>query len=236
MEVDVSDRLDAVMEALARRRQDPPAECLSDATVERLADGTLSAERTAAARAHLEGCLSCLQVYAAMRSLLEVATLDEPAAASASPLTAARGDRVARATSPWRRVAAIREPLPWTVAAAAAAVLLTWTLGVVPERAERVSSNPTSARSTVELAADGTRRVTGTVAEIRDSSTQGMPAHVIALDDAGGARYTVFVWGAPTIVAGDAITIEGAFSPDAAIGGRMAYKGVASVVERSGSR
>jgi hypothetical protein len=65
---------------------------------------------------------------------------------------------------------------------------------------------------------------------------QGMPAHVLRLDDAGGASYTVFVWGAPTVKAGDAITVEGAFSPDEAIGGRMTYKGVASVIKPSGSR
>ena len=222
----MAEALDDLIATLERRRQSAGPECLAEATLESLIDGTLPAAGVRAARAHLDSCLACLHAYAALRSLLEAGAVETP--------------EVSRAGSPVvgsvRRVLSIRLPLPWTVAAAAACALLTWTLGVVPHRAERGAVRQPGGPSTTELAGESARRVSGTVSQVRDASTQGMPAHVLDLIDEAGARYTVFVWGPATVRAGEPITVQGAFSREESPGAKTSYRGVAGVVERQRAR
>jgi hypothetical protein len=219
----MAEALDDLIAMLEQRRQSAGADCLAEATLESLIDGTVPA---ADARAHLDSCLACLHAYAALRSLLEAGAVETPAVSGVGSV------RIGRV----RRVLSIRLPLPWTVAAAAACALLTWTLGVVPHRAEQGSARPPGGPSTIELAGESARRVSGTVSQVRDASTQGMPAHVLELNDEAGARYTVFVWGPSTVRAGDPITVQGAFSREEAPGTRTSYRGVAGVVERQRAR
>ena len=221
----MADALDDLIATLERRRQSAGPDCLAEATLERLTDGTLPAAEAAAARAHLDSCLACLHGYAVLRSLLEAGALETPEVSRA-------GRAVIGSV---RRILSIRLPLPWAVAVAAACALLTWTLGVVGDRAERDSARPPGG-STVELAGESARRVSGTVSQVRDASTQGMPAHVLELSDEAGARYTVFVWGPVTVRAGDPITVQGAVSREEAPGTRTSYRGVAGVVERQRAR
>ena len=222
----MAEALDDLIATLERRWQSAGPDCLAEATLENLIDGTLPASEAGAARAHLDSCLACLHAYAVLRSLLEVGAVETPEVSGARSATIGRV----------RRMLSIRLPLPWTIAAAAACALLTWTLGVVPHRAERGSVAQPVAPSTNELAGESARRVSGTVSQVRDASTPGMPAHVLELSDEAGARYTVFVWGPATVRAGDPITVQGAFSREEAPGAGTAYRGVAGVVERQRAR
>jgi hypothetical protein len=222
----MAETLDDLIATLERRRQSAGPDCLAEATLERLADGTLPAADAGAARAHLGRCLACLHAYAVLRSLLEAGAVETPEVSGAKSAIIGRV----------RRVLSLRLPLPWTVAVAAACGLLTWTLGVVPHRAERGLARQPGGRSTIELTGESARRVSGTVSQVRDASTQGMPAHVLELIDEAGVRYTVFVWGPATVRAGDPITVQGAFSREEAPGAKTSYRGVAGVVERQRAR
>ncbi len=229
----MAEALDDLIATLERRRQAAGPDCLAEATLESLIDGTLSAADAGAARAHLDSCLTCLHAYAVLRSLLEAGAVETPEVSV--PLRRATG--AGRATiGRVRRVLSLRLPLPWTVAVAAACALLTWTLGALPHRAERGSASQPGGRSTIELAGESARRVSGTVSQVRDASTQGMPAHVLELSDEAGARYTVFVWGPATVRAGDPITVQGAFSREESPGAKTSYRGVAGVVDRQRAR
>lgn len=222
----MSDALEVLIGELRRRRtHEGRSACLSDAALEALAEDTLSPSALAGARDHVAQCLVCLRAYAEVRSLLEASRVVEPEAFAAGVSAGIR--RFVR------RGLAARIPVPWVVAAVAASALLTWmSVAGIGWGPMRVSPPP----STVELAGADSRTVTGKVESVRDATSSGMTAHVIRVRDAGGAGYAVFVWGAPSVGAGDAVTIQGVFSPLEGSTRGSSYQGVATNVRRHASQ
>lgn len=217
-----------------RRLEERTPECLPEAALEALADGTLGnlSDRD---RSHLGGCLRCLHDYASLRTLVEAAR-DEGAAAdrldSEAPapglsrpgLRARMIDTLERL----RRPLAVRVPAGWAAVAMTAAVVLTWLATAQPWR------TPLEVPSVIEFStARGQRTVTGIVRGIEDRSTSDAMAHLLHVDDAEGSAFTVFSWGQPAVAVGDQVEIVGTFfQVDGRATGRV-YQGVASSVRRS---
>jgi len=177
-----------VLELLERSRAlDQGDGCLADATLETLADGSLGATETTAAGAHLRECLGCLHAYAAVRALVE-------------PPPRPHAERV-------RRVVATRVRLPWAAAAVAAAVALTWLLATSP----REPAAPDAPRVIEMAGRQGSQTVAGAVQTVEDAGAPAVAAHVLGLAGDDGRRYTIFVWGGPTVRVGDRVSVEGHF-------------------------
>lgn len=166
------------------------ADCLDEGTVAALADASLPAADAATATAHLGQCLSCLAAYAAVRRLLD--------------------DGEQERTRRPQRLLAARVPLGWTVATAAAAAGLAWLVATTGIQA--VPEGP----STVEMSGlRTTETISGTVRALERAGTTEVAAHVLEIVvDGGGRRYTVFVWGEPTLRVGQRVSIEGHFLHD----------------------
>ena len=74
----MNDSLSHLREELRRHRQMGVSDsCLSETTLQALADGSLNALETSAARKHMAGCVECLSAYAEFRALWEMATASE---------------------------------------------------------------------------------------------------------------------------------------------------------------
>jgi len=229
----MSGGLDEWLEAIQRRRAEAHGlGCLSDALLEALAEDTLPPAEVALVRDHLARCLMCLRAYGELRSLLEAARAGDSLVST--PPAAAAGRARAAATA--RRVWGLRLPLPLTGAVTAASILLTWATIVGPERDWLRPPLVGSPSPITELAGAGSRVVAGTVEEIRDASGAGVPAHVITLKDAAGATYAMVVWGVPAVGVGDAVTVQGVWSPVDDPGGGVLYKGVGTDVRRQRPR
>lgn len=218
--------LDCLTEALrARRARGDRPDCLSDGTLEALADGSLSSPERTTARQHLDRCLACLHAYATLRRLLETFALEQ--------------EEIAQPPSPGRTVMifkqtfATRVSLGWAVAGVAAAALLTW---LMTSQLHRLPLALGRAPSVVELSdqpGQKSARISGIVLGIRDAGAEDLRAHVLEVQDAAGAVYSVFAWGPPTVRVGDAVVVDGLFSPLEASEGNPRYKGVASAVRRT---
>lgn len=185
---------DRVLDVLGRgRAAGLRPDCLDDATLAALADGSLSAARSTASAAHLRDCVLCLHAYAAVRRLLDH---PEP-----------------RPRLPIRRLLAARVPVAWTLATAAAAVILTWMVATTVVR--RDAEPP----SVIEMSGgpQAIETVAGTVTALERAGTEDAPAHVVEVVAAGGRRYIVFVWGAPTSRIGDHVAIDGHFSAEGGV-------------------
>jgi len=179
--------------------------CLADAALEALADGSLPIAETAAASVHLRDCVGCLHAYASVRALLE------PEAPVAQPAL--------------RRIVATRIPLGWAVVAAAAMVVVTWTLATTVGRERGLEGD---APRMVELSGQqGTQNLSGAVQAVDDASTTAVDAHVLEIAGEDGRRYTIFVWGSPTSHVGDRVSVEGNFGPVDESAGASALRGVA---------
>lgn len=204
-------------------------ECLSDAMLEQLADGSLPAAAARSASHHLGSCLPCLQAYGSLRSLLAV--LDSPENS---------GHVSARTHAKWQLIPAwlakVCDLFAWRIPAgalvfvAAACILVTW---VTATRLDRIAStgplfpfSPITKLS--DPVANGRRlTVTGIVARVQDVSFEGVPAHIVRLRDHAATEYIVFAWGAPTIMPGQSVEIEGLFQRTSEPPKAPTYRGIA---------
>lgn len=194
-----------VLELLERSRALGQGDgCLADATLEALADGSLGATETTAAGAHLRECLGCLHAYAAVRALLEPPPRPQ--------------------THCVRRLVATRVRLPWAAAAMAAAVVLTWLLATTAGREPAAPDAP----RVIEMAGrQGPQTVAGAVQTVEDAGAPAVAAHVLGLAGDDGRRYTIFVWGGPTVRVGDRVSVEGHFEQTEESAAASARHGVA---------
>jgi hypothetical protein len=215
----MTDPLEALREHLGHRRlAGRSADCLSDETIEALADGSLPALE-AINRAHFDTCTRCLTAYAETRALLEAAAPSPPA-----PVHLPRHVRRVLGSLVTARVS-----LGWAVAATAIATVGTW---LVSSEMDRSPGHP-SGRPVVDLSHRtdaAVRAIAGVVETIKDTSTADLTAHVVELRVSSGERYAVFVWGPPTVRVGDRVIVDGVFMTADGADGRPVFKGVANVV------
>jgi hypothetical protein len=206
----------------------------------RLATGRLEAQTRESAQAHLDGCLDCLDRFIAIRDDLQaLASPEEASPRLARTLESLIGGRTP-STAPGllervRQVLAVRVPA-WTLAGAAAAMLLTW---AITERLHRLpAGSPPVASSTpaerLEPAhAQLQRTVSGVVSSVRDATTNGVEAHIVDLRDAAGSSYMLFTWGRPTIQKGDMVEIDAIFTTGAQSADQPVYQGVATALRKA---
>lgn len=229
-----------LMEDLERERVGAPGpRCLSDATLEGLADGSLAQADVAAATRHLSDCLQCLHAYASLRSLLDPTDLTE----SATIAPAAGTQRVREEgyfQVGWmelaRRAITWRVPAGWAMATAAAAVVMTWMIsisidrpGVFPSPGPMDPTNQPSRMTGLSDRSDGSRRtVTGTVERVQETTSAGIETYVVTVKDGSGATYIVFGWGRPSVRTGQSVQATGVFTSIGGSGSAQTYKGVAS--------
>jgi hypothetical protein len=223
------------------RQGDRPAgsDCLRPEVLGRLTTGRLEARARETAQAHLDGCLHCLDRFITIRDDLQaLASPGEISPRLARTLDGLIGGR-ASSSAPGllervREVLAFRVPA-WTVAGAAAAVLLTWAITerlhwpALPAPAPVVSTPP--AERLEPAHAQLQRTVSGVVSSVRDATTNGVEAHVVDLRDAGGTSYMLFTWGRPTIEKGDKVEIDAIFTSGAQ--GQPVYQGVATALRKT---
>jgi hypothetical protein len=228
-----------LLEELDRQGDRPSGpDCLRAEVLGRLATGRLDAQARASVQAHLDGCLSCLDRFIAIRDDLQALT----APGEASPRLAQTLDRLigGRAPSPSpgvlervRQLLAFRVPA-WSVAGAAAALLLTW---AITERLHRPVPPPVASGPPIERLEPAHAQLRGTVSgvvsSVRDATTNGVEAHIVDLKDAAGTSYMLFTWGRPTIEKGDMVEIDAIFTPGAQDAGRPIYQGVATALRKA---
>lgn len=241
------DRLDRLTQRLLEdldRQGDRPSgpDCLRLEVLGRLATGGLDAQTRERVETHLNGCLSCLDRFIAIRDDLQALhapdqvsprlarTLDALLGVEPAPSLGARVlDRV-------RRVFVFRVPA-WAVAGAAAAVLLTWAAADRVQRPVPTAPSPTAGSPTDRLNpahAQLQRTISGVVSSVRDATSNGVEAHIVDLKDASGASYVLFTWGRPTIRKGDAVEIDAIFtSGSAQTAGAPVYQGVATALRKA---
>ncbi len=242
------DRLDRLTQRLLEdldQRGGQPAgpDCLRVEILGRLATGRLEPQSRERVETHLNDCLFCLDRFVAVRDDLQALA----APGEVSPRLARTLDTllgvVPPATSLGRRVLArLRRVLvfrvpAWAVAGAAAAVLLTWVAS------DRIHRHAASGPAGVEVRGQGDRlnpahaqlqrTVSGVVSSVRDATSNGVEAHIVDLKDAAGASYVLFTWGRPTVQKGDAVEIDGIFTPAAQAAGPPVYQGVATALRKA---
>ena len=233
--MDGLDRLtQRLLEELDRQGDRPSGpDCLRTATLGRLAAGRLDGQARETAQAHLDGCLSCLDRFIAIRDDLQALS----AAGEVSPRLQRRLDSLIGTPAPSpgerlrdrvRRLLDVRVPA-WTAAAAAAGVLLIW---VVTDRVQHPTPVATGipAEQLTPAHAQLQRTVSGVVSSVRDATTNGVEAHIVDLEDAGGASYVLFTWGRPTIAKGDMVEIDAIFTRGA---GPPTYQGVTTALRKT---
>jgi hypothetical protein len=238
------DRLDRLTERLLESldRQQP---CLGWPVLDQLATGKIDIPAREGAEAHLEECLACLHRFLELRDHVHgfrapsevsprlVAALDrligkEPGGRS---LAAGLAQRL-------RRALVFRVPA-WTVAAMAAAILITWVavenLSGPAGRVEWPAGvpDPTAPRRLTPADRQATRTVSGVVSTIRDATSGGIEAHVVSLEDARGTTYVLFAWGRPTVSPGDAVEIDGIFTVISHSAGQPTYQGIATGLRKA---
>jgi len=241
----MSDFFEELLENLEReRRHSRSRSCLSDETLQALADQSLSTGEIEEARHHLNMCLPCLQAYAAFRGVLE----GSAAADVVTETTVVRAKKQAhwrkQGLDGIRRSLAFRIPAGLSVAVTAAAVLLTWvfagqmTRTATPfnPRAVEQSVQPAHLRGLSHKEANRPVSIAGTVEDLRPMSCDGADVYVVRLRAAGGAEYVVFTWDKPNVREGDRAEVEGVFVDITESGGPTTFKGVASQVRASGSK
>jgi hypothetical protein len=225
------------------RRANPPLEsssCPGLQLLEQFATGTLDPPARECVDRHLDDCLVCLNRFVELRDYLQGVAAPAPV----SPRLArhldhligrAPGKRwVPRIIDPLRRALILRVPA-WAVAAAAAALLVTWTAayklqgpgtGVewpFPATSERL--NPAHSESA--------RTITGVVSSTRDATSNGVEAYIMSLKDASGATYVLFTWGRPTVRPGDTVEVDGVFTGATQSTGPPVYQGVVTQLRRT---
>jgi hypothetical protein len=238
------DHLDDLTERLVEdldRRANPPLEsssCPGLQLLEQFATGRLDrANRQRVAR-HLDGCLTCLNRFVELRDYLQGVAAPGPV----SPGLARHLDHLI-GHSPERRWAShiidtLRRALifrvpTWTVAAAAAALLLTWTAAHKLQGPGTGAEWPfptTSER--LKPAHSESARVTGVVSSTRDATSNGVEAYVVSLKDSSGATYVLFTWGPRTVRPGDAVEIDAIFTGAKQSSGPPVYQGVVTQLRR----
>jgi len=192
------DRLDRLTQRLLEdldRQGDPPSgpDCLRLEVLGRHAKGGLDTQTRERVETHLNGCLSSLDRFIAIRDDLQALhspdqvsprlarTLDTLLGVEPVPSLGARVlDRV-------RRVFVFRVPA-WAVAGAAAAVLLTWAAADRIQRPSPPPPSPTAAGDPTDRLnpahAQLQRTVSGVVISVRDATSKGVEAHIVDLTDA----------------------------------------------------
>ena len=77
------------------------------------------------------------------------------------------------------------------------------------------------------------RTVSGVVGAIRDANANGVEAHVVSVTDSAGTTYLLFVWGPPTVRAGELVEIDAVVASATDATGRSVYQGVATAVRHA---
>jgi hypothetical protein len=241
--VDRLDRLTGrLLDDLAREASGaPPASgpdaCPAVDTLQQYAAGGLAPEAQPGLERHLDRCLPCLGQLVELRDCLHGARTPAPASpalrarlatllgeAARPPLRVRVGDAV-------RRLLGFRVPA-WAVAGlAAASVLATWSATHLGDSARAPSPGMGGAPGLERLdpaRAAAPHTVTGTVASIREVTSEGVAAHVMVLRDASGATYVLFTWGAPGVRPGDALEADAILTDASQVAGLPVYQGVAT--------
>lgn len=241
------DRLDRLterlLEELDQQGERPPGpDCLRLDVLGRLATGWLDVQTRERVETHLNGCLSCLDRFIAVRDDLQaLAAPGEVSPRLSRTLEALLGVEPvpslgARALDRVRRIFVFRVPA-WAVAGAAAAVLLTWVAvdriqrPVPPAPSSTAAGDPTDRLNPAH--AQFQRTVSGVVSSVRDATSNGVEAHIVDLKDASGASYVLFTWGRPTIRTGDAVEVDAIFTSGAQTAGAPVYQGVATALRKA---
>ena len=227
------------------RRASPSLEsssCPGLQLLEQFATGRLDPPARAGVDRHLDGCLTCLNRFVELRDYLQGLAAPEPV----SPRLArhlddligrAPGKRwVPRIIDALRRALVFRVPA-WAVAAAAAALLVTWTaahrLQAPGTGVEWPFAEPTGSAQLRPAHSEATRTITGVVSSTRDATSNGVEAYIMSLKDASGATYVLFTWGRPTVRPGDAVEIDGVFTGATQSSGPPVYQGVVTQLRRA---
>jgi hypothetical protein len=238
------DRLDRLTERLLENL-DRQQQCLGWPLLDQLVSGNIDPPARERAEAHLDECLACLHRFLELRDHLHgLRAPDE-----VSPRLLAALDRLigkesagqslaAGLAARLRRVLVFRVPA-WSVAAAAAAIFITWmTVDNLRGPIRTVEwpagvPDPTAPGRLTPADRQATRTVSGVVSAIRDATSGGVEAHVVSLEDAVGTTYVLFAWGRPTVSPGDAVEIEGIFTATSQSAGRPAYQGIATGLRKA---
>lgn len=238
------DRLDRLTERLLENL-DRQQQCLGWPLLDQLVTGNIDPPARERAEAHLDQCLACLHRFLELQEHLHglrapgevsprlVAALDrlidkEPGGRS---LAAGPAERL-------RRVLAFRVPA-WSVAAAAAAILITWVAADNLRDPIRTVEwpagvpDPTAPGRLTPADRQAARTVSGVVSAVRDATSGDIEAHVVSLEDAAGTTYVLFAWGRPTVSPGDAVEIDGIFTATSQSAGRPTYQGVATGLRKA---
>ena len=242
------DHLDGLTERLVEdldRRADPPLEsssCPGLHLLEQFATDRLDLPARERVDRHLDGCLTCLNRFVELRDYLQGVAAPAPV----SPRLARHLDHLIgraperrwanRVLDVLRRALIFRVPA-WTVAAAAAAVLVTWTaankLQGPGTGIEWPFAEPTDSGKLRPAHSESARTITGVVSSTRDATSNGVEAYVVSLKDASGATYVLFTWGRPTVRPGDAVEIDGVFTGATQSSGPPVYQGVVTQLRRA---
>src|SRR4030095_16368121 len=161
-------------------------------------------------------CVPCLTRFVELRDYLQGVAAPEPV----SPRLARHLDHLisrapakrwtTRITDIFRRAFILRVPA-WAVAAAAAALLLTWTAAHKLQGPGRGGGWPFAAptgSARLKPAHSESARVTGVVSSTRDATSNGVEAYVVSLEDDSGATYVLFTWGPRTVRPGEGVEID----------------------------
>jgi hypothetical protein len=226
------------------RRADSPLEsssCPGLRLLEQLVTGKLDPPTRERVDRHLGDCLTCLNRFVELRDYLQGVAAPEPV----SPRLAGHLEHLisrapakrwtTRITDTLRRAMIFRVPA-WAVAAAAAALLLTWTaahkLQGPGSGVEWPFAAPTTGSARLKPAHSESARVTGVVSSTRDATSNGVEAYVVSLKDASGATYVLFTWGPRTVRPGDAVEIDAIFTGAKQSSGPPVYQGVVTQLRR----
>ena len=219
---------DRLVEDLERRASAPAIDCVTTQDLESRLAGRLEPSAQTRVDAHLEPCLTCLNSFVELRDTLQ--GLADPAPASPALqrvldgliAITPRGAREPESSGRLGRLVRARFPA-WAVAGIAASLLAVWALGRDPDVPARLTP----------VHSESARTVSGVVGGIRDATANGVEAHVVSVTDAAGASYELFVWGPPSVRAGDAVEIDAVVAGTADGAGRRVYQGVATTMRRT---
>jgi len=217
-------------------------DCLGLVLLERYATGGVDPPTRERVEAHLDQCLTCVNRYVELRDDLQGIAAPE----RVSPVLREKLDRLisgerrerfpTRAAGRLRRAFVFRVPA-WGVAAVAAGIMvITWTVVSNLQRPGAPVQWPVDFSSPGQLTPlhrQMPRTVSGVVSSIRDTTSQGVEAHIISLKETSGATYVLFAWGRPTVSPGDSVEVDGIFTGATGSAGTPVYQGVATQLRRA---
>ena len=241
------DRLDRLTELLLRNLAQPGDEplrpdCARPERLGRLATGRLDAQTREQLERHLDGCMICLDRFIAIRDDLQALSAPEPVSPRlAQALDALLGMPTTQSATlgligQIRRALEFRMPV-WAAAGAVVVIALSWLGGDRLHRLGAPTPSPTAHVETEQRAqpahAQMQRTISGVVSAVHDANSNGVEAHIVDVRNASGTTYVLFIWGRPTIRAGDAVEADAIFTVGSVQpAGPPVYQGVAIALRK----